>query len=146
MSSRACRSGRPCRTGPTPRRKAPRRGGTLRPASFDNPVGAVTHGGWDIQAERLCRFGVDREVHLTRLLHRKVAGPFAAKQASRIHADDSMRLLDAAGIADEPAGGGEFRRRVDGRNLVAQRERAELAASRKEERVAGDDEAADALA
>src|SRR6478672_12461481 len=86
------------------------------------------------------------QLELACLLHRQLRRPLALEDAAGIDAGEAMRLLDLGTVADQATGGDEFARRMDRRDAALQRERRQLFVAAGEERIVGDDQAADVLA
>ena len=73
-------------------------------------------------------------------MHRQVGRLFALENAADIDAGTIVRVPDAAAIAHQAAGRGEFGILIDGRNPVAERQCGELFGSAGEETVGADHE------
>src|SRR5215831_6674869 len=73
-----------------------------RPFSSDHPIRSRQHVGWDREADLLCRFQVDDEFELCRLLHGKVRWLSSFEYLVHISRGASGQVGNAHGVGHKP--------------------------------------------
>jgi hypothetical protein len=89
-------------------------------------VGADKHRCRDSDAKRLGRLEVDEQLNFCRLLHWQVSGLLAVENPASINPGLTVRIEDAASVAQQPAGGGELAPFVDRRQRPTTGQRSKL--------------------